>query len=138
MSELGRLLLGRQANWEDGWRPPATHALVEVRFAAIKCNHENIHFAECIPSIFSIFDEEPPAKLPARQATRQALELGLYTILPLAILYGRYCNKGWSELNTILRNSVGDEEGGGAQTTGVFANHSIDSCTQASNKTNIL
>ena len=58
---------------------------------------------------------------------------GLYTILPLPILNGMYCNKGWSGGNTVLRNSVGDEGGWwGAQTKGVFANSSIDSCTKAS------
>ena len=36
----------------------------------------------------------------------------LYTILPLSILYGMYCNTEWSGGNTILRNSVGDEGGG--------------------------
>jgi len=36
--------------------------------------------------------------------------------------------------NTVLRNRVGDEEGKwSAQTMGVFANNSIDSCTKASN-----
>jgi len=60
--------------------------------------------------------------------------IGIYTILPLPVLYRMYCNTGWSGGNTILRNGVGDEEGGwGAQTRGVFANNSIDSCTMASN-----
>jgi len=50
----------------------------------------------------------------------------------VAIKYGRGGN-------TILRNSVGGEGGEwGAQTKGVFANNSIDSCTKASNKPNIL
>jgi len=59
--------------------------------------------------------------------------LGLYTILPLPILYGVYCNTRWSGGKTVLRNSVVDEGGGcGAQTKGVFANNSIDSCRKAS------
>jgi len=37
----------------------------------------------------------------------------LYTILPFPILYGLYCNKGWSGGETVLRNSVGDGGGGG-------------------------
>jgi len=42
-----------------------------------------------------------------------AWELGRYTILPLPICYGLYCNK------VILRNSVGDEGGDSdAQTKG--------------------
>ena len=66
-------------------------------------------------------------------------KFSLHTILPLPILYGMYCNKGWSKGNTVLRNSVCDEERGwGAQTKEVFANNSIDSGTKASNKTNIL
>jgi len=57
----------------------------------------------------------------------------LYTILPLTILYGIYCNKGWSRANTILRNSVCDAGGKrGAQTKVVFVKTIIDSCTQAS------
>jgi len=47
---------------------------------------------------------------------------GLHTILPLPILYGKYCKEGRGG-NTILRNSVGDE-GGGGQKRGVFANKS--------------
>jgi len=35
--------------------------------------------------------------------------LGFYTILPLPILYGIYCNKGGSEGYNILRNSMGGE-----------------------------
>jgi len=62
------------------------------------------------------------------------LSFGLYTILPLPILYGMHCNKRWSGGHIVLRNSVGGEGGErGAQTKGVFANHSIDSCTKASN-----
>jgi len=58
---------------------------------------------------------------------------GLYTILPLPILYGMCCNKGWSGGNTVLRNGVGDaERGWSAQTKQVFANNNIDSCTMAS------
>jgi len=50
-----------------------------------------------------------------------------------------HCNKVWSGGNTVLHNSVGDEGGErGAQTKGVFANTSIDSCTKAYNSTNIL
>ena len=63
--------------------------------------------------------------------TNTGLSFGLYTIFPSPILYGMYCNTGWSGENTILRNSMGDEGGGGAQTRGVFANNSIDSCTKA-------
>jgi len=64
---------------------------------------------------------------------------GPYTILRLPILYGKYCNSGWSGGTTILRNSVGNEGmEWGAQTRGVLADKSIDSCTKASNKTNIL
>jgi len=40
------------------------------------------------------------------------LHIGLFTILPLPILYGVYCNKGGSGGNNLLRNSVGDEVGG--------------------------
>jgi len=59
--------------------------------------------------------------------------LGLYTILPLPILYGMYCNKGWLGENTVLRNRVGDEGGEwGAYTKGVFANNDLHSCTKAS------
>jgi len=55
-------------------------------------------------------------------------EFGLYTILPLPIVYGMYCNQGWPGGNTVLRNSVGDEGAKcGAQTMGVFANNIIDS-----------
>jgi len=68
----------------------------------------------------------------------RGLLLGLYTILPLPILYGKYRNKGWLGGNTVLRNSVGSEGMEWAQTRGVFANISVDSCTTASNKTNIL
>jgi len=58
-----------------------------------------------------------------------ARHFGLYTILPSPILYGMYCDTGWPGENTILRNSVGGEgERWGAQTRGVFANNSIDSC----------
>jgi len=58
----------------------------------------------------------------------------LYTILPLPILYDMHCNQGWPEGNTVMRNSVGDEGGGGGvtQTKGGFGNKSIDSCTKAS------
>ena len=44
----------------------------------------------------------------------------LYTILPFPILYGLYCNKGWSGGETVLRNSVGDggEGGGGPKQRG--------------------
>ena len=71
--------------------------------------------------------------------SRKAPPLGLYTILPVPILYGTYCNTGWSGGSTVLRNSVGDEGGEwGAQPKGVFAGDSIDSCTKASNYTNIL
>jgi len=63
---------------------------------------------------------------------------GLYTRLALPILYGKYRNKGWSGGDTMLRNGVGDEGGGGVQTRGVFANNSVDSCTKASNKTNLF
>ena len=46
-------------------------------------------------------------------------QVGLYTILPLPILCGIYCNNGGSEENSILRNRVGDAGGrGGAQTVG--------------------
>jgi len=39
----------------------------------------------------------------------------------------------------MLRNSVSDEGAEwGAQTSGVFANNSIDYCTKASNTTNIF
>jgi len=67
-------------------------------------------------------------------------QLGLSTILPLTILYGLHCNTGWSGGNTILRTSVSDAGGEwGAQTKGgVFANNTMDSCTKASNKTNLL
>jgi len=41
------------------------------------------------------------------------LYIGLYTRLPCPILYGMYCNKGWSGRNTVLRNSVGDNGGSG-------------------------
>jgi len=34
------------------------------------------------------------------------LQVGLYTISPFPILYGMYCNKGWSGRNTALRNRV--------------------------------
>jgi len=37
--------------------------------------------------------------------------LGLCKILPLPILHGMHCNKGWSGANTVLRNRVGDEGG---------------------------
>jgi len=41
-----------------------------------------------------------------------------------------YYKKGWPGGNIVLRNSVGDEgEEWGAQTKGVFASNSIDSCT---------
>ena len=60
-------------------------------------------------------------------------QLGLYTILPLPILYGMCGNKGSSGGNTVLCDSVGDEgRKWGAQTKGVFAKNSIDSCTKAS------
>jgi len=54
-------------------------------------------------------------------------------LLPLPLVYGMYCNKGWSGGNTVLRTSVGDGGGvRGAQTKGVFAKHSIDSSAKAS------
>jgi len=54
------------------------------------------------------------------------VRVGLHTLLPLPILYGIYYNnKGWCWGNTVLRNSVGDEGGWGAQTKGVFANSRI-------------
>ena len=37
--------------------------------------------------------------------------LGLYKIVPWPLLYGMYCNKGWSGGNTVLHKSVGDEGG---------------------------
>jgi len=43
-----------------------------------------------------------------------------------------HCNEGWLEGNDVSRNRVGDEGVEvGAQTKRVFANNSIDSCTQA-------
>ena len=63
-----------------------------------------------------------------------ACDVGLYTILPLPILYGMYCNTGWSGGSTVLRDNVGDEGGEwGVQPKEVFASDSIDSCTKASN-----
>ena len=70
---------------------------------------------------------------PEGTPTGYGIPLGLYTILPLPILCGMYCNKGWSGGNTVLRNGVGDEgRGWGAQTKQVFANNNIDSCIMAS------
>jgi len=68
------------------------------------------------------------------------LPFGLYTILLVPIVYGKYCNTGWSGGNTILRNGVGDVGGrvGCTHEGGVFANNSIDSFTKTSNKTNFL
>ena len=37
------------------------------------------------------------------------LRFGLYTILPLPILCGVYCNNGGSGEHIILRNSVSDD-----------------------------
>jgi len=37
------------------------------------------------------------------------LHISLYTILQFPILYGMYCNEGWSGENTVVCNSVGDE-----------------------------
>ena len=51
--------------------------------------------------------------------TRCASRIGLYTRLPLPIVYGMYCNTGLLGGNTILRDSVGDKEGGGASKGGV-------------------
>ena len=59
-----------------------------------------------------------------------------YTLhdMPFPIMYGMHCNKRWSGGHIVLRNSVGGEGGErGAQTKGVFASNSIDSCTKASN-----
>ena len=53
------------------------------------------------------------------------VRVSLYTILPLPISYGMYCNTGWSGGNTILRNSVGDAGRVGAQTRELFATNSI-------------
>jgi len=59
--------------------------------------------------------------------------VGLYTILQLPMLYGMYCNTGWSGGNTVLRNSVGNEGWWWCdRTKGLFANDSIGSCTKAS------
>ena len=58
--------------------------------------------------------------------------VGLYTILPLAIFYDIYCNKGESGVTNILRSSVGDKgRGRSAQEKGVFAQNIIDSCTKS-------
>ena len=51
-------------------------------------------------------------------STSALLPLGLYSILPLPILYGMYCNKGWSRGNAVLHNSVGDEGGVGCPNKG--------------------
>ena len=66
-------------------------------------------------------------------------QLDLYMLLPVPILHGMYCKKALSGGNTVLRNSVSDKgRQWSAQARGVFANNSIDSCTKASNSTNIL
>ena len=61
--------------------------------------------------------------------------VGLYTMLPLAIVYGIYCNKGGrGGGGTIYCAIVWAMRGceGGAQTRELFANNSIDLCTKAS------
>jgi len=80
------------------------------------------------------------SKTLARERKNQTqVRVGLYTILPLNILYGIYCNKGRSRGNNILRNSVCDEGGKrGAQTKLVVAKNIIDSCTQTSKENNIF
>ena len=42
-----------------------------------------------------------------------ACRLDRYTILPLPILCGLYCDEGGSAGNNIVRNNVGDEGGSG-------------------------
>jgi len=65
--------------------------------------------------------------------------LALYTMFPLPILCGIYCNDGVSGGNIVLRNSVCDEVGKwGAQTKVVFVKNIIDSCTYASKQNIIL
>ena len=60
-------------------------------------------------------------------------QVGLYTILPLTIVYGMYCNTGWSRGDIILRNNVCDEGGmWGAHTKVVFAKNNMDSFTYVS------
>ena len=43
---------------------------------------------------------------------------GLYTILPLPIMCGIYYNNGGSGERIVLRNSMGDDEGGGCLNKG--------------------
>jgi len=65
--------------------------------------------------------------------------VGLYTILPMPIVSGIYCNNGGSGGNILLRNSVGDDGvGWGAETAGGCAKNSIDSCRKAQKQNNIL
>jgi len=55
-----------------------------------------------------------------RRSSDRRFAVGLYTILPLPISYGMYCNTGtgWSRGNTILRNGVGDAGGMGCPNKG--------------------
>jgi len=59
-----------------------------------------------------IEDKEREVRASRSQGSRPFM-LAFCPILPSPILYGMYCNKGWSAENTTLRKSVGGEGGGG-------------------------
>jgi len=60
-------------------------------------------------------------------------------ILPLPVLYGKYCNKGWSGGNIILLKSVGNEGmEWGAQTRYFWANNSTFLCKGLEQKESLV
>jgi len=64
----------------------------------------------CIPGFNCTGIRTPNPNPPDRLIRiRIGSRFGLYTILPLPILCGIYCNNGVSMGNIILRNTVGDD-----------------------------
>jgi len=114
------------------------------------CQRENTHTTRTIPTMNTRMN--PPNTLNTGQRCRHngayhhprpgGWPLGLYTILPLLMLYGIYCNNGgpgetvYCAIVWAMAGRGG--RGGGGRTQNGLAKYSIDSCTKNQQENNIL